>query len=174
MSQPFVLLTGASGVGKSTLIQRVMERLAVPVGGFFTREVRRNGQRAAFEIVTLDGHTATLATIDAAASIAREKRLAQYRVNLDAVDHVAVPAIQRARALGALVIVDEIGPMEIFSRAFCETVQILLDDADCAVLGTIVARPYRFADAVKKHPRVQLVTVTHANRDVLVETLQLK
>ena len=173
MSQPFVLLTGAPGVGKSTLIQRVMERLTVPVGGFFTREVRQNGARVAFEIVTLEGETATIATTDAHVKSAHEARLAQYRVNLDAVDLVAIPAIQRARALGALVVVDEIGPMEIFSHAFCETVQDMLDDADCAMLGTIVARPYRFADAVKKHPRVELVTVTRANRNVLAETLTL-
>ncbi|MDL1898623.1 AAA family ATPase [Anaerolineae bacterium CFX7] len=169
-----ILLTGAPGVGKSTVIQRVIENLPERPGGFFTREVRRNGERVGFEIVTLDGETAMLAMTDAHTVIAREKRLGQYRVNLEVIDSVAVPALHRAQARSALVIVDEIGPMEIFSNAFCDAVQQLLDDTHCAVLGTIVARPYHFANDVKKHPRVELVRVTRENRDELVQVLDAR
>lgn len=171
LSRPCLLLTGAPGVGKSTIIQRVIDKLRERPGGFFTREVRRDGRRVGFEIVTLDGETAMLATTGAEPVFARQARLANYRVNLEAIDTVAVPGLVRAHARGALVIADEIGPMEIFSDAFCLTVQALLDDANCALLGTIVARPYRFADQVKRRPRVQMVPVTIENRARLADTL---
>jgi nucleoside-triphosphatase len=195
-TRPVLLLTGAPGVGKSTIIQRVIAQLPERPGGFFTREVRRHGMRVGFEIVTLDGETAILATTDAHATFPNQRRLGRFIVNVEAVAQVAVPAMERAAQRGALaahqpetaephrdscscssaraqaphaalVIVDEIGPMEIFSERFCDAVRNLLDDATCAVLGTIVGRPYRFADDVKKHPRVRLVNVTRENREQL-------
>lgn len=171
LSRPCLLLSGAPGVGKSTIIQRVIDTLRERPGGFFTREMRRGGRRVGFEIVTLDGETAMLATTGVQPVFARQARLANYRVNLEGVDTIAVPALVRAQARGALVIVDEIGPMEIFSDAFCLTVQALLDDANCALLGTIVARPYRFSDGVKRHPRAQIVPVTIENRVRLADAL---
>jgi nucleoside-triphosphatase len=174
MIHPVILLTGAPGVGKSTLIQNVIAQLPEHPGGFFTREVRRNGVRTAFEIVTLEGETATLATMEANPIFANEARLGEYRVNVDAVTHFAVPALERAMAQGKLVIVDEIGPMEIFSAQFCEAVHALLENQTCAVLGTIVARPYHFADEVKKHPRVHLIAVTRENRNALLSELGAK
>jgi hypothetical protein len=52
-------------VGKSTLIQRVLEQLQLPAGtatGFYTEEVRSSsgGQRAGFDVVTLDGKRSVL------------------------------------------------------------------------------------------------------------------
>jgi nucleoside-triphosphatase len=171
-TRPVLLLTGAPGVGKSTIIQRVIAQLPERPGGFFTREVRRNGVRVGFEIVTLDGETALLATTDAHATFPNQRRLGRFIVNAEAVAQVAVPAMERAAERGALVIVDEIGPMEIFSERFCDAVRNLLDDDHCAVFGTIVARPHRFADDVKKHPRVRLVAVTRENRDELPAQLR--
>lgn len=169
-SAPAVLLTGRPGVGKTTLIMRTLDTLRAAAGGFYTREVRRAGARIGFEIVALNGQTAMLAVRAAGKTFSREARLGMWRVDLDAIEGVAVPALQQAAASGGLVVVDEIGPMEIFSTAFCTSVGALLDQP-IPLLGTIVQRPYRFADAVKRHPRVHLVTVTPANRDDLLPAL---
>ncbi len=50
-----VLLTGRPGCGKTTLIKRVVNELAVPAGGFYTEEIRERGERVGFKIITLDG-----------------------------------------------------------------------------------------------------------------------
>ena len=36
-----ILLTGRPGCGKTTLIKRVVEELALPAGGFYTEEIRQ-------------------------------------------------------------------------------------------------------------------------------------
>lgn len=63
------LVTGSPGVGKTTLIARVLENLRtsnpnLKIQGFFTREIRQEGERVGFEVVTLDGRTAPLASIN--------------------------------------------------------------------------------------------------------------
>jgi len=142
------LLTGPPGVGKSTIIRQVAGRLGGRAGGFFTREVRVDGQRAGFEVVTLGGQTAVLATRNPAPAFAREAALAHEQI----------------------IIVDEIGPMELFSARFYELVLQMLD-RDVAVTGTIVQRPHPLAGRVKAHPRVRLWPVTLENRDGLGEEL---
>ncbi|HLE08920.1 MAG TPA: nucleoside-triphosphatase, partial [Thermodesulfobacteriota bacterium] len=56
-----ILLTGRPRVGKSTLIRKVVERLKEfgykNIGGFYTLEVRKEGERAGFSINTLNGKT---------------------------------------------------------------------------------------------------------------------
>jgi nucleoside-triphosphatase len=52
-----LFLTGNPGVGKTTLIRAVVERLeGITSAGFYTEEIRQIGQRTGFRIVTLDGH----------------------------------------------------------------------------------------------------------------------
>lgn len=159
-----ILLTGEPGCGKTTLIQRVLARLPWPAGGFYTEELRRAGVRQGFRMVTLDGQQAVLAHLD----YPGPPRVGRYGVDVAALDAVGVASIRRALASAALVIIDEIGPMELFSPAFCAAVQEALDSPR-AVLGTIVRRSKPFADAIKARPDVTVITVTPANRDRLLE-----
>ncbi|HYN89959.1 MAG TPA: nucleoside-triphosphatase [Ardenticatenaceae bacterium] len=164
--RPVILLTGAPGAGKSTVIQKVLGRLGARAAGFYTREVRSAGERTGFEIVTTGGEVAWLATKRQEVAFAREVSFHGYRVNLDALDLVAAPALLDATRQGKVVVVDEIGPMEIFSESFCRAVRVLRD-GDATVVGTVVERPNAFADAVKAHPRVRVVPVTRENREAL-------
>lgn len=167
---PAILLTGHPGVGKTTVIHKTVALLQRPAGGFYTREVRAGGRRTGFEIVTLEGQTAPLATTRDDLHFARSGRHGRYRVNLAGLEQVAVPALRAAHRAGHLVIVDEIGPMEILSGPFCDAVWELLE-AGSPLLGTIVGRPYRFADDVKGRADVTLRRVTPANRDDLPREL---
>lgn len=170
--QPAILLTGRPGVGKSTIIKAVASCLGHRVGGFYTREVRVAGQRTGFELVTLAGETDLLATKSAAITFPTEVPFGKYRVNLAAIDRLAVPSLWQAVTQEQIVVIDEIGPMELLSETFCQAVQELLD-TPVVILGTIVERPHSFADLVKQHPRVQLKLVTLANRDQLPEQLEI-
>ena len=161
-----ILLTGAPRCGKTTLLQKVLALYARPTGGFYTREVLKDGQRTAFEMVTLDGKTGTLAGIH----LPGPPKVGKYGVDLNALERVAIPAIEKAREDGALVVIDEIGPMEIFSDAFCQTVLDTLD-AGCPFFGTIVQRSTPFGDRIKACPEVEVIEVTQANRETLVEII---
>jgi nucleoside-triphosphatase len=156
------LLTGRPGVGKTTCLRRTLEQLAIPVGGFFTEEVREQGQRVGFALVTPGGQRAILAHIHRRDG----PRVGKYRVDLEALDQIGVPAILDAVRRRALVVIDEIGKMEMASPIFCRTVEETLQ-AEVTVLGTILRAPHPWADRIKGRRAVAVVEVTPANRDEL-------
>jgi len=156
------LLTGRPGVGKTTCLRRVLERLGRQAGGFLTEEVRVGGARVGFALVTLDGRRATLAHVERRGA----PRVGKYGVDVEALDRVGVPAIRRAVEAGWWVVVDEIGKMELASAAFQTTVEDALASAS-PVLGTVMAAPHPWADRIKASPGVTLIEVTAANRDRL-------
>jgi nucleoside-triphosphatase THEP1 len=69
-----------------------------------------------------------------------------------------------------IVILDEIGKMECFSRLFRETLIRVLDSPN-TVIGSIAFKGIPFIETVKKRPDVLLVMVNEKNRDSLVDTL---
>jgi len=163
-SKTAFLLTGRPGCGKTTLIRRLVEGLGVPAGGFYTEEIRRGGRREGFALITLDGQTATLASVHTAS----RQRVSKYGVDLEAIDGVGVPAIERATARAALVVIDEIGKMELFSNRFRQAVLSALESGK-PVLGTIMLAPHPWADAIKARPEVKVILLNESNRR-LVET----
>jgi nucleoside-triphosphatase len=163
---PVILLTGRPGIGKTTVIKKVVSLLGADAGGFYTRELRTDRGRTGFEIVTLDGQRAYLASKGPEIIFASGVPFGKYQVNLDGIDSVAVPVLLQALDQGKVIVVDEIGPMEIRSRRFCDTVMRVLD-SNAPVVGTVVKRPNDFADRVKAHARVTVTPVTSENRDTL-------
>ena len=136
-------------------------------GGFYTEEIRTQGVREGFRLVTLDGEETILAHIN----IRSPYRVSKYGVDIDALDRVGVPALRRAAQRGDLVVVDEIGKMELFSTAFREAVSGMVDSG-IRVLGTVMLSPNPWADAIKRQPQVNLLTVTRDNhQQILAELL---
>ena len=157
-----ILLTGKPGCGKTTLIRRVVTRLPMTAGGFITQEIREHGVRKGFEIVTLDGQRGILAHVD----ICGGERIGKYGVDTAALEAVGVAAIRQAMAEQRIVVIDEIGPMEILSRLFCEVVLEVLQSS-ATVLGTIAKRSMPFTDQIKAMPQVALTEVRRDNREIL-------
>ncbi len=160
-----VLLTGRPGCGKTTLIKRVVNKLARSVGGFYTEEMREGGTRVGFKLVTLDGEEAVFAHVD----FKTRERVGRYGLDLSALEAVGVKAIREA-VRTQLVVIDEIGPMEIRSATFRDAVNEVLDSR-APVLATITARSFSLTDAIKKRPDVTMIEVRPNNRDQLVSEL---
>ena len=160
------LLTGPPGVGKTTLIKEAITAIEQRAGGFYTREMRSQGVRQGFEIVTLDGASAILASIDFHGPC----RVSKYGVMADNLDNVGVAALRRATKECAIVVVDEIGKMELFSPAFREAVLEALDSGK-KLLGTIMLAPHPGADRIKQDPRVEVVMVSRANHQQVAQEL---
>lgn len=161
-----VLLTGWPGSGKTTLVKRVVHELALPAGGFYTEEIRERGGRVGFKLVTLAGEEAVLAHVD----FKTAKRVGKYGLDLAALNRVGVDALREAVRERQLVVIDEIGPMEIRSRIFCDVVSEALDSG-VPILGTITARSFPFTDTIKNRPDITLVAVRSENRERLVSEL---
>ncbi|MGH7319747.1 MAG: nucleoside-triphosphatase, partial [Candidatus Rokuibacteriota bacterium] len=87
-------------------------------------------------------------------------------VNLDALERLGAPAIHDAVRRGWLVVIDEIGKMEMASLAFRQAVEEALR-SPVTVLGTILSASHPWADPIKTSRGVRLIEVTEGNRDAL-------
>ena len=154
------LLTGRPGVGKTTIIKEVVARLPRACGGFYTEEIRVKGMREGFRIVTLDGETGILASIH----IPSRYRVSKYGVDLGSLERVGVAALRKAMQERDVIVIDEIGKMELFSADFRQAVMEAIESGK-PLLGTILLGPHPWADQIKRYPKVQLVYLTPTNRE---------
>jgi len=123
--------------------------------------------RLGFKLVTLDGQEAILAHVN----IHSRYRVSKYGVDIDSLDRVGVSALRQAARQCDLVVVDEIGKMELFSADFREAVLEIIGSGK-RVLGTIMLVPNPWADAIKHQPQVNLVEVTRTNYNRVLDDLR--
>jgi len=165
-----ILITGRPGVGKSTIIHRVVERLRAlgytEIGGFYTLEMSHEGKRTGFAIHTLDGRVGRLAE----AGLESRFRLGRYGIDMEQFEDVALSALEEAINKGMMVVIDEIGYMELKSRRFRELILKALDSKP-PVLATIMRSHFDFPDDIKARDDVMLITVKVDNRDRIVEEI---
>ncbi len=171
MSKRLLLLTGCPGVGKTTVLLRVIEGLKAKgysVGGMISREVRSCGDRVGFEILDLgEGTVGWLAHVNQKTG----PKLGRYRVNMKDLETIGVKAIEKAIADSDVIAIDEVGPMELFSSKFKETVKMAVESGRL-VVGVIhwKARD-RLIDEVKARRDTEVIVVTKENRSELHETI---
>lgn len=162
-----LLLTGKPGVGKTTLVERVLDQLggSLDLAGFTTTEVRGpDKQRQGFLIVTVGGEQAELARVGYRSPV----RVGRYGVNVEAFEQLALPELAHRDV--DLIVIDEIGKMECTSNRFCRAVEDALQ-APINVLATLGVGRLPFLQAMRERPDVELVTLTERNRDALVAEL---
>lgn len=160
------LLTGSPGTGKTTVIRQAIAGSEAKAGGFYTEEIRSGGTRQGFRLVTLDGHDAILAHVDSRSRY----RVSKYGVDVQNLDSIGVAAINQAIEISDLIVIDEIGKMELFSPRFREAVLKAIDSGK-KVLGTIMLSPNPFADNIKCHPKVKVIQLTRANHDEVLREI---
>jgi len=158
------LLSGEPGSGKTTIIKEVLDKVGMSAGGFYTEEIRSRGTRQGFQIVTLDGRNAVLAH----SGMSGPYRVSKYGVDIRGMDEVAVPAIREAIRICDIVVIDEIGKMELFSPAFRDAVTEALE-SEKKVLGTIMLAANPWADGIKRRAEVEIIRVTRANRSDVID-----
>lgn len=166
---PRILLTGRPGCGKTTVVRRVIDGIGPGrCVGFYTEEVRQRGRRVGFDVVTLDGRRGPLARVGAPGP-----RVGRYGVDLASFERLAVSALEVGlRTPSLLLVIDEIGKMELFSPRFVELLEPVFDaQAPHAVVGTVMSGRHRQVDALRRSLGVRVVAVTVENRDRLPRQL---
>jgi nucleoside-triphosphatase len=167
-----VFLTGAPGVGKSTVVRKILERIqqgGVKVGGMTSADLRSGSVRVGFEIRTLmTGEAGVLAHINQATG----PRIGKYHVKTEDLDRIGAEAIISAVRHADLIVIDEVGPMELTSHSFKDAVQAALACGK-PLLGTIHRSAQDpLVNAIRRDRDVEVIEVTNENRNSLPDILE--
>jgi nucleoside-triphosphatase len=163
-----LLIEARPGAGKTTALSRLAERLSdggVTLSGFLTREMRESGRRVGFEIETFAGERGMLAHVD----IKGSPRVGRYGVDLEEFERLALPALEAPDDKG-VVLIDELGKMELASERFREAV-LALFERPLPIVATVHTARHPFTDELKRRRDVSAIKLTKANRDRLPEAL---
>jgi len=165
-----ILLTGSPGIGKTTVIHRILRDLrGIKCAGFYTEEKRYSGQRRGFWIRTLDGEEGTLASI----GYGRGPRVGRYMVHVEEFERLVLSRINPEYSTAELYVIDEIGKMELMSKRFREGVINLLASKS-NLLATVAKRGKGFLDQLKGRNDVELIEVRRETRDLLPKIISQK
>ena len=159
-----IFLTGAPSSGKTTVIKKVIQKLCLPINGFYTEEEKLGDRRVGFLMKSLDGQKGYLAH----QNISSPFKIRRYGVSTKNIESIAVPSIKPRK--NSVIILDEIGKMECFSKVFVKAATEALN-AENIVLGTITLGGNEFIKAVKLRDDLELIEVTLDNRDELPDLL---
>jgi len=164
-------LTGRPGVGKTTVLLRIVEKLrkeGLKVGGLISREVREDGSRVGFKIIDLDdGREGWLAHVRQTVG----PRVGKYRVCMKDLESVGVNAILKAIREADIIVIDEVGPMELFSQPFRKALAKSLK-SEKTILGTIHYRVRApIINEINEREDVTIIEVTRKNREELSEKI---
>jgi nucleoside-triphosphatase len=161
--QPKILLTGAPGCGKTTVIRRLADLLqGLRLAGFYTAEIREGKQRVGFQAHTLQGQEALLSSIHHKSWVS----VGRYGVDVLGFEKLVIPEMQRDAKSVDLFLIDEIGKMECFCPRFVEAMNALLD-LDVPLVATVPLHGKGLIQEVKQRQDVNIITVKPQNRDSL-------
>lgn len=156
-----LFLTGEKGVGKSTLLKKILKELSGPIGGFFT--VRR------FGVFPKEPDLATVHLLRAGTQEGpSEKNLLfvcgqqdpQTKERFELLGCQALQSANEAR----WIVMDEVGPHEEQAQKFREAVLQILD-GEVPVLGVLQKADSVFLKEIAEHSAVQVITVTEDDRE---------
>jgi nucleoside-triphosphatase len=176
-----LLLTGKPGVGKTTLCKNLLDilyaRFPNRIKGFYTEEVRtkdgsKKSTRIGFDIVSVDHKTrATLARVMPEGVQSRGPKVSKYTVDVNSFELNALPLINHSGSEMSIIVIDEIGKMELFSHRFKTQILKLFESSFVTLLCTVPINSIPFVDSLKSRADVEIVEVTRENRDDLANSL---
>ncbi len=169
-----VLISGLPGVGKTTLVKEIVALFPSKFGGFITEEVRdNNGKRTGFLISDLHGNSELFASI----YFNSPYLVARYGVDIERFEKFAIPALEDAMSKERIVVIDEIGKMELISQRFRKIV-LEIFSLDKKVLATIKLKYDTFTEKLKMTSGTSLFILERGNyndiKSSVIKALELE
>ncbi len=167
-----IFLTGPPGVGKTTVIRKLYEyysRHGVMVSGIITEENRSGNVRTGFKIRNLmSGEEGRLAMKGTQPG----PKVGSYTVNTVELERIGAGSLQNAvRGDASLVLVDEIGPMEMTSPVFRRVLAEVLASQKTTVASVKYGSHYDEVEHVSQREETRIVEVSRENRASLLPEL---
>lgn len=166
---PKIGITGMPSVGKTQTLVKIIEFLeenGYTVEGMITEPIVEKKKRVGFYVV--DWQTKEK-EVFAHVDIDSKDKVGRYGVDINALEKIGIPAIEKAIADEDIniIIIDEIGKMEMLSEKFCETVVEALD-SDKPIMVTLHKKSRSpLLQDVRRRDDMRILEVTPVNRNLL-------
>jgi len=166
---PKIGITGMPSVGKTETIVKIINSLenhGYVVQGMITEPIVEKRKRVGFHVVNWKTkEKEVFAHID----FETKEKVGNYGVDITALENIGVPAIEKAilDETVNIIVIDEIGKMEMLSEKFCEMVIEALD-SDKPILVTLHKKSRTpLLQDVRRRDDIRILEVTPVNRNLL-------
>ncbi len=160
-------LSGLPGVGKTTTLIKTIEILeeeGYVVGGMITEELRENGKRTGFYVLDWMSQEKK---VFAHKDFESRHKVGKYGIDIKALEEVGIKALQDAMDKADIIVIDEIGKMEVESKKFVQTVRDILD-MDKHIIMTLHKKSRNsLLQEIRRRDDIRMLEVTPINRNLL-------
>jgi nucleoside-triphosphatase len=160
-------ITGLPGAGKTYALRRVIEMLETEklvVGGMITDSIVSKKERKGFKIIDwLTKEEGILAHVNIESDI----QVSKYGVDIEALERIGVKAIESAIERAEVIIIDEVGKMELESEKFIEVVKRALATTKPLILTLHKKSRNPLLQDIRRRDDVRILEVTPINKNLL-------
>ena len=166
---PKIGITGMPSVGKTQTLVKIIEKVeksGYKIEGMITEPIIEHKKRVGFYVE--DWQTKDRAVF-AHVDIDSKDKVGKYGVDLHALETIGVTAIEKAINSEEIdiIIIDEIGKMEMLSERFCEVVIDALD-SDKPIMVTLHKKSRTpLLQDIRRRDDIRILEVTAVNRNLL-------
>jgi len=164
---PKIGITGLPNTGKTQLLMKIIDMLEAEdmiVGGMITEAIIFKNKKVGFYVI--DWLTKKKRKF-AHENIESTIQVENYGVDMRALDAVGVKAIKNAIAEADVIIIDEVGKMEVESPGFVQVVNDALD-CDKPLLLTLHKKSRNpLLQDIRRRDDLRILEVTPVNRNLL-------
>ncbi|MCQ5375494.1 MAG: NTPase [Methanomassiliicoccales archaeon] len=160
-------ITGLPGAGKTHALLKVIEMLEadeMKVGGMITEPIIEDNKRLGFYVI--DWQTKRKAIL-ASTEIRSKFMVGKFGVDLSALEEVGVEAILKACETADVVVIDEVGKMEVESEKFVGAVKAALEIEKPLLLTLHKKSRNPLLQDIRRRDDVRILEVTPINRNLL-------
>jgi len=160
-------ITGMPSVGKTATLLKIVQKLEEKetiVGGMITESLEEGGKRNGFKLVNwLTKEEGVLAS----EAIDSKVKVGKYGVDIKVLEDLGVPAIEQAISEAEVIVIDEVGKMEMESDRFCNAVKAALD-CDKPLIMTLHKKSRNpLLQDIRRRDDIRILEVTKVNRNLL-------
>ena len=166
---PKIGITGMPNVGKTKTLLKIigsLEKSGYIVQGMVTKPLFKKKEHVGFYVMNWQTHEKE---VYAHKDFEHKEKVGDFGVDITALENVGIPAIEKAITDDEvdIIIIDEIGKMEMLSEKFCEVVIEALD-SDKPIMITLHKKSRTpLLQDVRRRDDIRILEVTPVNRNLL-------
>ena len=163
-------ITGLPQAGKTDILHRVIDMLegeGIKVGGMITEAILDGGKRVGFNVMDWETKEKEVMAHKDIETETSRMRVEDFGVNVEAIDRIGVPAIMKAIEDADVIVIDEIGRMEVLSHEFIKAVKETFDMDKPLIITLHKKSRNPLLQDIRRRDDVRILEVTPINRSIL-------